>query len=440
MDATNLAVLKQLQQYAQRYFDAIVELNSTAGECDLKPGKYSAKEMSDNSYKSIFGRSYELPEDECFDELIYIEAGNFKCSFPYRQIFCILAEWETMSRAGKLAAVFQIGDIEEKTVKVILSEKTAAGSYIRKRMRLRRLSGNWWIVRKPTRRQGVKVYYELNGVMFNPGLQVYSEEDAKERCLKYNDEWFLSQFAKILAHSANESDIYGYYHEVAKLAGIKIDNETTAQAIAEDSRRQEEQRKLEEEQAERDRQEEQRKLREADELKAEEEERQRKEYESRAIEKFTSGRMVDLDELETVARIVGYTFNPRTLGTLRRRIKYVEIGDDGKIRIYGTTRRAGLDGSFAAIREIYERAKAMICESSAQVAPTATETPQISTKSDSAGSESSEGEISVKTRQNMPTCTTYRSMGPIHHFRDLTKKVDRPTFARSVSPPTIRAG
>lgn len=439
MDATNLAVLKQLQQYAQRYFDAIVELNSTAGECDLKPGKYSAKEMSDNSYKSIFGRSYELPEDECFDELIYIEVGNFKCSFPYRQIFCILAEWETMSRAGKLAAVFQIGDIEEKTVKIILPEKTAAGSHVRKGMRLRRLSGNWWIVRKPTRRQGTKVYYELNGVMFNPGLQVYSEEDAKERCLKYTDDWFLSQFAKILAHSANESDIYGYYHEVAKLAGIKVDNETTAQAIAEDSRRQEEQRRLEEEQAERDRQEEQRELREADELKAEEE-RQRKEYESGAIEKFTSGRMVDLDELETVADIVGYTFNPRTLGTLRRRIKYVEMGNDGKIRIYGTTRRAGLDGSFAAIREIYERAKAMTCESSVQVAPTATETPRISTKSDSVGSESFESKSSAKTRQNMPTCATCRNIDSIHHFRDFTKKVDSPTFARQVSPPTIRAG
>ena len=66
MDAINTAVLAELQEYAQLYFSAIVELHTVEGKCNLKPGKYSAKELVDN-LKAACG-SYGLPADEIFNE------------------------------------------------------------------------------------------------------------------------------------------------------------------------------------------------------------------------------------------------------------------------------------------------------------------------------------------------------------------------------------
>ena len=146
MDAINQDVLKQLQEYAALYFTAIVEANSTDGECNLKPGKYSAKEMQDSS-RAACGE-YVLPCDEIFDEQITIESGAFRCSFPYRRIFTILAEWEAMSKAGKLKAVFEIGEVEEKSAKVLLNEISESGTFKEKRVKLQRITGNWWIPRK----------------------------------------------------------------------------------------------------------------------------------------------------------------------------------------------------------------------------------------------------------------------------------------------------
>ena len=48
MDAINMAVLAELKEYAQLYFSAIMEMHTVEGKCNLKPGKYSAKELVDN--------------------------------------------------------------------------------------------------------------------------------------------------------------------------------------------------------------------------------------------------------------------------------------------------------------------------------------------------------------------------------------------------------
>lgn len=71
MDTINLEVLKQLQEYATTYFNAIVELNSVNGKCDLKPGKYTAKEMAADPYKT-FGQCYAIPQDDEFCEEIKV--------------------------------------------------------------------------------------------------------------------------------------------------------------------------------------------------------------------------------------------------------------------------------------------------------------------------------------------------------------------------------
>ena len=59
MDAINLDILKQLQEYAQMYFDAIVEANSECGKCKFANGKYTAKDVT----KWI----YALPCDDIFN-------------------------------------------------------------------------------------------------------------------------------------------------------------------------------------------------------------------------------------------------------------------------------------------------------------------------------------------------------------------------------------
>lgn len=375
MDTINMVVLAELKEYAQSYFSAIVELHTVEGKCNLKPGKYSAKELVDN-LKAACG-SYGLPTDEIFNEDIEISVETINCKFPYRRIFAILAQWEVMSKAGKQKAVFEIGEVEEKSVKVLLNDKTECGAFKTKSVRLQHITGNWWMPRKLPKSGDVALYYELNGVMFIPGLRVFSHEDAQMKCPNFDDVRIKEMLLSFLA-KWEDSDNYDYFKEVAVRAGIDFDSEETVRIIEtarkeaeiqrEESRKLEEEEKIKREQAKREQME-----REA------EEERQYKESRKQAKEKFISGKMISLNEFEMTAELVGYKFNIRTLGTLRKRASYIEVDCDGTPTVYGTKKRSGLDGSFAAIREVYELAKAMSDKEPEQAA-TPTETPQISTE------------------------------------------------------------
>ncbi len=239
-DETNTKVLAQLQEYAQLYFDAIIETNTKDGKCDLKPGKYSANELTDNSYKSVLGRAWELPCDTMFDEELTVEAGTFQCAFPYRRIFVILARWEAMIRAGKQKAVFEIGNVEEKSTKVLLSEVTELGSYKEKRVKVQRIVGNWWALCKPKKKDAIYLYYELNGVMFIPGKYVRDDSElrsdsTKEWCAKYGDKEMAKLLLCYLVKCADDKEYvmgYGYFEEVARRANITTQSEEAAQQPA----------------------------------------------------------------------------------------------------------------------------------------------------------------------------------------------------------------
>lgn len=237
-DETNAKVLAQLQEYAQLYFEAIIEVNTKYGKCDLKPGKYSANELTDNSHKSALGHAWELPRDSMFDEELTIEAETFKCSLPYRQIFMILAKWETMMRAGKQKAVFEIGNVEEKSAKVLLNDTTELGAYKEKRVKVQRIIGNWWAPRKPKKSERqIMLYYELNGVMFIPGKYVWSTDDlqsdsTKEWCAKYGDAEIAKLLLDSLARHADDKEYvkdYGYFEEAARRADITAQTEEAAE-------------------------------------------------------------------------------------------------------------------------------------------------------------------------------------------------------------------
>lgn len=223
MDATNEKILKQLQEYAAMYFAAIVEKNTDNGKCQLKPGIYSAREIAD-SVKAACG-SYEPPEDSIFDESVEIAADNFKCCFPYRRIFTILAEWEAMCRARKLKAVFEIGEVEEKSAKVLLNEKTELGAFKTKSVKLQRIIGNWWMPRKVKKNQPIELYYELNGVMLVPGKQVWSDSPTDPQTVKWCEQYNDEEISKLLL-SFISNDREGtqqntpYYAEVVNRANI----------------------------------------------------------------------------------------------------------------------------------------------------------------------------------------------------------------------------
>lgn len=223
MDAINMAVLAELQEYAQLYFSAIVECNTKDGKCALKPGKYSAKELADSN-KAACGL-YVLPQDQMFDEQITITAGTFNCEFPYRRIFAILARWEAMSKAGKLKAVFEIGEVEEKNAKVLLNEKTELGAFKTKSVKLQRIIGNWWMPRKVKKNQPIELYYELNGVMFVPGKQVWSDSPTDPQTVKWCEQHNDEEISKLLL-SFISNDREGtqqntsYYAEVVNRANI----------------------------------------------------------------------------------------------------------------------------------------------------------------------------------------------------------------------------
>lgn len=223
MDAINTAVLAELQEYAQLYFSAIVELHTVEGKCNLKPGKYSAKELVDN-LKAACG-SYGLPADEIFNEDIEISIETFKCKFPYRRIFAILAQWEAMSKAGKQKAVFEIGEVEEKSAKVLLNEKTECGAFKTKSVKLQRITGNWWMPRKVKKNRPIELYYELNGIMFMPGKQVWSDNptdpETVKWCERYNDEAMSKLLLSFLGNDREQTQkITPYYAEIANRAGI----------------------------------------------------------------------------------------------------------------------------------------------------------------------------------------------------------------------------
>lgn len=237
MDTTNEKVLKELQEYAQLYFEAIVEANTENGKCILKPGKYSAKDFQDNSHKSVFGHSYPLPDDSIFDENITVKCGTFECEFPYRRIFVILARWEAMCKPGKMKTVFEIGEFEEKSVKVLINERTILGAFKRKTMRLQRINGNWWGLPKEIRKEReITAYYELNGVMFAPGKSFWGdprEGSNKAFTDKFDDARMIALINTYLANEDNKKyPAYDYYAEVARCTGIDAPTATETPRIS----------------------------------------------------------------------------------------------------------------------------------------------------------------------------------------------------------------
>lgn len=228
MEATNLAVLAELQEYAQLYFDAIKEHNTTDGVCELRPGNYSAKELADRE-KAACG-AYRRPVGDIFDEEVSISVDTFRMRFPYREIFYILARWEAMCRPGKsLKSVFTVGDVEEKTAKVLLCEQTELGKYKAKGMKLQHLTGNWWAPRKLPKCDSVELVYELNGVMFLPGTQAWSNDISNrnsavlERCAKLDDAKTTEALLNFIA-TQESAPTFGYFVEVARRAGINTAN------------------------------------------------------------------------------------------------------------------------------------------------------------------------------------------------------------------------
>jgi hypothetical protein len=374
MDAINQEILKQLQEYAQKYFAAIIEANSADGECNLKPGKYSAKDLNNRCYNGPLG-CYAIPFGEEYEGKITAAAGTFKCSFPYRRIFAILSDWETMSHAGKQKAVFEIGEVEEKSVKVLTNEKGILGNFKTKTMKLQRIGGNWWGQPKEIQKEGSTTgYYELNGVMFAPGKTFWGkvrDESNKRFTEKFDDteitKMLISYFAKY-----PDNDHTPYFAEVARLAGINTETDE-AKEIADAAK--EEQRKREEERQREEAEERERKrIREEEYRKSiEEEERQAAESLAKAKEKFIAGKMISREDFERIATSIGYEINIRTLGTLRKRIAWIEVANDGTPTVYGTKKRAGLDGTFEAIREVYALVKAQSEEATKQ----AGEPPEI---------------------------------------------------------------
>lgn len=216
MDAINLDILKQLQEYAQMYFDAIVEANSECGKCKFANGKYTAKDVT----KWI----YALPCDDIFNEDIILESGTFKCKFPYRRIFEVLSDWETMCRAGKLKTLFEIGEDEVKSAKVLTQEKTVLGAFKTKSMKLQHIGGNWWGLPKEIRKGNAIIgYYELNGVMFAPGKTFWGDVASagnQEFCKNRDDADIIKLIKSYIGQHCSENPYCEYITEVARLAGI----------------------------------------------------------------------------------------------------------------------------------------------------------------------------------------------------------------------------
>lgn len=208
MDNTNLEILQQLQAYAMDYFNAIVELNSVNGECSIVKGKYTANNMI------TIIRDCAIPLDAKFDEKITVHSGSFRTSFPYRQIFSYLNSWESMCKAGKLKAVFEVGDVETITAKVLTSEKSTIGTYKEKRMKLQRVTGNWFV--SPKRKKNefqVMVYYKTESLVIEAGKCGLSMVENPERYKDNFDKVEKSLFKSILKFAKEGNE---YLTEVAK--------------------------------------------------------------------------------------------------------------------------------------------------------------------------------------------------------------------------------
>ncbi len=225
-DETKSKVLAQLQEYAQLYFEAIIETNTKDGKCDLRPGKYSANELTDNSYKSALGCAWELPCDTMFDEELIIEAGTFQCSFPFRRIFEILAKWETMMRAGKQKAVFEVGEVEIVSAKVLTDNKTELGAYKEKRVKLQRLHCNWYAPARIKRgARNVYIYYKHDNVFFRIGQMRADMLDDKNRelLIMQLDEEESCLTKSLLRLAMNDE----YFAEVCKRMDIEAQQPAT---------------------------------------------------------------------------------------------------------------------------------------------------------------------------------------------------------------------
>lgn len=406
-DQINVTVLNELKEYAQLYFETIVESNTENGACKLRPGKYSAAELSEPE-KALCGR-YKLPEDEIFDETVNISAGAFKCAFRYRDIFVFLRNWEAQMKAGRAKAVFEIGAVEEKTAKVLINEKTELGAYKTKGTKMQRITGNWWMPRKLPKWGEVSLYYDLNGVVFVPGLQIYCDrvnrdfDSVKERCAKLDDAKIAEMLIAYIA-TETESTYLRYFAEVARLARIDTSSDE-ATKIAEEAREKKRQRQQERE-LQAAEESEQRRIRQEEIRKQNEEaERQAAESLSKTKGDFVSGNMISCNDFERMAESIGYSINIRTLGTLRKRVTWVEVDSEGTPTVYGTKTRRGLDGVFESIREVYTLIKEHIEEQ----ATTPSETPQISIETAKVENESSE-EANEPIRHIsaiMETCRTW---------------------------------
>lgn len=222
MDNINGIVHKQLKEYALIYFDAILTLNKGR----IKEGNYTAKELADNNYK-ILGNTYKYPDDPQFAEEITITAGNFTCSFMYRDIFAILGKWEKMMRAGKAAAVFAVGSVEYKTAKLLTTDRDVFGNFKYKRVKLQRVAGNWWTP-ATKRAKTYPLYYELNGIMFAPGVECYRDEYMRQRAERLTEEQVIKALRGVLKCNRDTLNNGGkmwfdYCAQVAQLAGVALD-------------------------------------------------------------------------------------------------------------------------------------------------------------------------------------------------------------------------
>lgn len=356
MDAINLDILKQLQEYAQMYFNAIVEANTTCGKCKFADGQYTAKDVTKWNYRQ--------PEDDLYNEDVTLQSGTFKCKFPYRRIFEVLNDWETMSRAGKLKTVFEIGETETKSAKVLIQEKTALGAFKFKTMKLQRIAGNWWgLPKEISKGDCITGYYELNEIAFIPGKTFMGEVD-DERNQKFADEWndtkIIESMIGFIASRPEQSNAE-YYKTVLDMAGIDTEtDEAKAIAKAAIEKRREEDEKQARELAERNAREEETRSK-----RLEQEERMKRDAVERlekSKEKFISGKMISREEFEDITESIGYEINIRTLGTLRKRVTWIEVDNEGTPTVYGTKTRRGLDGTFEMIREIWTRLKELMPE------------------------------------------------------------------------------
>lgn len=404
MTDINKTVHSELQEYAQLYFAAIIEANvDSIGVCRLSPGKYTASELIDKR-KLSRGHYCCTPQDEMYDDDITIQAGDFSCTFPYRQIFAVLARWEAQMKAGKNKAVFEVGAVDERSVKVILKEKTAVGEYKTKRMKMRRVHGNWWAAAKDARRSGsVTLYYDLNGTVFSPGMQVYisgtvSDDSEVEKRLERIDDANMAK--KLLGFIAcnPQNENCSFYAEVARRAGIDMDDDE-ARAIAEaahqEALRREDGRRREEaeEQARR--------------LKREVEERQQVEEEERCKatvlaegkEKLLKHERITVEQIGLIAEAVGYKINIRTIGFMREKVTEAVLRENDTVTVRGRklTNR-NIDGTANVMRELYNRLKAQAEDSTTQ----ATETPQIPTKTVGTANVSVEGVNTAERTENKP--------------------------------------